>query len=129
MVGDDFPKKYVQLYRKHGIELGGLQMVPGKTFHWSGEYEANMNNRRTLLTELGVFETFTPALPKGHQGTEFVLLANIAPSLQHHVLDHVDGEQRVVVRLETARGDGGDASQPDEEQRRHRNQQGKSQIP
>lgn len=89
VVGDDFPKKYVQLYRKHGIELGGLQMVPGKTFHWSGEYEANMNNRRTLATELGVFETFTPVLPVQHRRTPFVLLANIAPSLQNHVLDQM----------------------------------------
>jgi cytidine kinase len=89
VVGDDFPKKYVALYRKHGIELSGLQMVPGKTFHWSGEYEVNMNNRRTLLTELGVFEKFTPHLPDAHKASQFVLLANIAPALQHHVLDQM----------------------------------------
>jgi sugar/nucleoside kinase (ribokinase family) len=89
VVGDDFPKKYVALYRKHGIELSGLQMVPGKTFHWSGEYEVNMNNRRTLLTELGVFEKFTPHLPEAHKASQFVLLANIAPALQHHVLDQM----------------------------------------
>ena len=67
VVGEDFPKKYLELYRRHKIDLAGLQILPGKTFHWSGEYEANMNNRRTLLTELGVFETFTPVLPKAHQ--------------------------------------------------------------
>jgi cytidine kinase len=89
VVGDDFPKKYLQLYRRHHIDLEGLQIVPGKTFHWSGEYELNMNNRRTLLTELGVFENFTPLLPDGHQGAPFVLLANIAPALQHHVLDQM----------------------------------------
>lgn len=89
VVGEDFPRRYVQLYQRHGIDLEGLQILPGKTFHWSGEYEANMNNRRTLLTELGVFETFTPALPNAHQTSPFVLLANIAPSLQHHVLDQV----------------------------------------
>ena len=67
VVGEDFPKKYLQLYRRHKIDLDGLQILPGKTFHWSGEYEANMNNRRTLLTELGVFETFTPTLPESHR--------------------------------------------------------------
>src|SRR5690348_12620562 len=87
VVGDDFPKKYIELYRRHKIDLAGLQILPGKTFHWAGEYEANMNNRRTLLTELGVFETFSPVLPSAHQATPFVLLANIAPALQHHVLD------------------------------------------
>jgi sugar/nucleoside kinase (ribokinase family) len=96
VVGEDFPKKYVQLYRKHGIDLAGLQMLPGKTFHWSGEYELNMNNRRTLLTELGVFETFTPTLPKAYQNAQFVLLANIAPALQHHVLDQMRRPKFVV---------------------------------
>jgi len=89
VVGDDFPKPYIQLYKRHRIDLEGLQILPGKTFHWSGEYEVNMNNRRTLLTELGVFETFTPTLPKTHQSSPFVLLANIAPSLQSHVLDQM----------------------------------------
>ncbi|HEV2452849.1 MAG TPA: PfkB family carbohydrate kinase [Verrucomicrobiae bacterium] len=89
VVGDDFPKKYLALYRKHRIDLSGLQILPGKTFHWSGEYEVNMNNRRTLLTELGVFERFTPHLPDGHKASQFVLLANIAPALQHHVLDQM----------------------------------------
>lgn len=89
IVGDDFPRKYVQLYRKHRINLDGLQISPGKTFHWSGEYEMNMNNRRTLTTELGVFETFSPKLPAALQRLPYVLLANIAPTLQHHVLDQV----------------------------------------
>jgi cytidine kinase len=89
VVGDDFPRRYIQLYQRHGIDLEGLQRLPGKTFHWSGEYESNMNNRRTLLTELGVFETFNPTLPAAYQSTPFVLLANIAPALQHHVLDQM----------------------------------------
>jgi sugar/nucleoside kinase (ribokinase family) len=96
VVGDDFPRNYVQLYKRHKIDLSGLQMLPGKTFHWSGEYEINMNNRRTLLTELGVFETFTPTLPKAHQSTPFVLLANIAPSLQLHVLNQMERPKFVV---------------------------------
>jgi sugar/nucleoside kinase (ribokinase family) len=96
IVGDDFPKKYIRLYHRHKIDLEGLQILPGKTFHWSGEYEANMNNRRTLLTELGVFETFTPTLPKSHRKTQFVLLANIAPALQHHVLDQMRRPKFVV---------------------------------
>src|SRR5450755_641367 len=95
-VGEDFPKKYIELYRRHKINLDGLQILPGKTFHWSGEYELNMNNRRTLLTELGVFETFTPTLPKAHQTIPFVLLANIAPALQHHVLDQMRRPKFVV---------------------------------
>lgn len=89
VVGDDFPKRYLQLYRRHHINLQGLQSRPGKTFHWAGEYEINMNNRRTLATELGVFADFSPQLPETYRETPFVLLANIAPALQLHVLDQV----------------------------------------
>ena len=96
VVGDDFPKKYVALYRRHGIDLAGLQVKPGKTFHWAGEYEVNMNNRRTLTTELGVFETFSPDLPPAYRSTPFVLLANIGPDLQHHVLDQMKRPRFVV---------------------------------
>jgi len=96
VVGNDFPKRYVDLYRRHKIDLEGLQIVPGKTFHWSGEYEINMNHRRTLLTELGVFETFTPKLPESYRESRFVLLANIAPSLQHHVLTQMKRPRFVV---------------------------------
>jgi sugar/nucleoside kinase (ribokinase family) len=96
VVGADFPRRYLQLYRRHKIDLDGLQTKPGKTFHWSGEYEVNMDNRRTLLTELGVFETFTPHLPESHKRSAFVLLANIAPSLQAHVLDQMTRPKFVV---------------------------------
>ena len=96
VVGDDFPKKYLSLYRRHKIDLEGLQMLPGKTFHWAGEYEVNMNKRQTLLTELGVFEQFTPTLPAAYQRSPFVLLANIAPSLQHHVLEQMQRPKFVV---------------------------------
>jgi len=89
VVGDDFPRKYTSLYQRHGLDLAGLQVKPGKTFHWSGEYEVNLNKRRTLATELGVFETFSPDLPESHRSLPFVLLANIAPALQHHVLDQM----------------------------------------
>jgi cytidine kinase len=96
VVGQDFPKKYVRLYKKHRIDLTGLQIKEGQTFHWSGEYEVNMDNRRTLLTELGVFETFTPHLPADYKKSPFVLLANIAPSLQAHVLDQMQKPKFVV---------------------------------
>ena len=95
-VGEDFPKKYIQLYRRHKIDLAGLQQLPGKTFHWSGEYEVNMNNRRTLATELGVIEQFQPEIPLAWRATPFVLLANIAPALQSRVLDQLTQPRFVV---------------------------------
>jgi sugar/nucleoside kinase (ribokinase family) len=96
IVGSDFPRRYLRLYERHGIDLAGLQQAAGKTFHWAGEYEVNMNNRRTLTTELGVIETFRPDLPAAYRQTPFVLLANIAPGLQHQVLDQMRRPRFVV---------------------------------
>ena len=96
VVGEDFPDKYIKLYRKHGINLDGLHRAPGKTFHWGGEYEVNMNNRRTLFTELGVIENFSPELPEHYRHVPFVLLANISPALQLHVLHQMSRPKFVI---------------------------------
>lgn len=89
VVGRDFPRRYLTLFGRRDIDLEGLQIADGATFHWAGEYELNMNHRRTLRTELGVFEQFRPELPPRYRDTPYVLLANIAPTLQHHVLDQL----------------------------------------
>jgi sugar/nucleoside kinase (ribokinase family) len=89
IVGEDFPKEHVELFKRRSVDLTGLQIVPGKTFRWSGEYMWDLNIRETRSVELNVFEQFTPALPEPYRDSAIVLLANIAPDLQHHVLDQV----------------------------------------
>ncbi len=96
IVGTDFPQEHVELYQKRGVCLRGLQQVEGKTFRWTGEYELDMNNRQTLSVELNVFADFSPHLPEGYHETDYVLLANIAPTLQHRVLDQVQDPRFVV---------------------------------
>lgn len=89
VVGNDFPPAHVELFKNRRIDIEGLQIVEGKTFRWSGEYMWDLNTRETRSVELNVFEHFTPKLPAAYRETPIVLLANIAPSLQHHVLDQV----------------------------------------
>ncbi|HVM60612.1 MAG TPA: PfkB family carbohydrate kinase [Verrucomicrobiae bacterium] len=96
IVGTDFPQKYIELYRQHGIDLDGLQVAEGQTFRWSGEYEWDLNKRRTLSVCLNVFETFQPTLPAAYQSTPYVFLANISPQLQIHVLTQVAKPKFVV---------------------------------
>ncbi|MFZ9920566.1 MAG: sugar kinase, partial [Terrimicrobiaceae bacterium] len=69
IVGEDFPKEHIDLFRRRRIDLEGLQIVPGKTFRWSGEYMWDMNTRETRSVELNVFETFTPVLPESYRQT------------------------------------------------------------
>jgi sugar/nucleoside kinase (ribokinase family) len=89
VVGEDFPKAHVEYFASRKIDLEGLRVEPGKTFRWSGEYMWDLNTRETRSVELNVFEHFTPELPASYVETEIVLLANIAPKLQSHVLDQV----------------------------------------
>lgn len=96
VVGEDFPKEHVAYFGTRKIDLSGLQIVPGKTFRWSGEYHWDLNTRTTRSVELNVFEHFTPVLPKTYVNTPFVLLANIAPKLQSHVLDQMERPRFVI---------------------------------
>jgi sugar/nucleoside kinase (ribokinase family) len=84
--------------------------VDGKTFRWSGEYSWDLNTRETRSVALNVFADFQPSLPESYRQTEFALLANIAPSLQSHVLDQMERPRFVVADtmdlwIETTRGD------------------------
>ena len=100
IVGSDFPVAYTELFERMGIDLRGLQREKaGNTFRWSGVYEKNMDNRRTLLTELGVFAEFSPVVPAAYKKAPFVFLANIAPALQLNVLSRM--EQTTFVAADT----------------------------
>lgn len=90
VVGEDFPQEHIAFLQSHSIDTQGLQVVPGgKTFHWAGTYEGDMNQANTLATELNVFQDFRPELPADYRSSEFVFLANIDPELQLKVLDQV----------------------------------------
>lgn len=96
IAGQDFPAAYLDLYKRFGIDQTGLSLVKGRTFRWSGVYETNMIDRRTISTELNVFASFSPELPDSYKGAPFLLLGNIAPVLQLHVLNQVRKPRFVV---------------------------------
>ena len=90
VVGEDFPPEYVEIFERAGVDLQGPQREPGKTFHWSGLYEDNMNNRRTNCTDLNVFADFNPVIPEAYRTSPYLCLENIAPALQARVLDQME---------------------------------------
>lgn len=89
VVGEDYDQADYELLNSRGVDLAGLSKVPGKTFHWEGSYEGDLNEAKTLKTELNVFEHFNPQLPEHFTDSSFVFLANIAPELQLQVLEQV----------------------------------------
>ncbi len=97
VVGSDFPKREMTNLEKKGADLDGVEIIEdGKTFRWGGRYLQDMNQRETLFTELGVFETFQPKLTVHQKNMKNIFLANIDPDLQHEVLDQIK-EPRFVV--------------------------------
>lgn len=91
VVGDDFADGDRALLSGNGIDLEGLQQVPGRTFFWSGVYSADMNDRTTLQTDLNVFATFQPKLPPRYLDRPYLLLGNIQPQLQKEVQSQMTG--------------------------------------
>ncbi len=89
VVGKDFPGAHLDLLRRRKINLDGLQVADGETFRWSGFYEYDLNEAKTLDTRLNVFEKFTPTLPDNYRNADCVFLANIDPDLQIRVLRQV----------------------------------------
>jgi sugar/nucleoside kinase (ribokinase family) len=96
VVGEDFPPQHLEYFKGRGMDLTGLQIAPGQTFRWSGEYMLDMNVRETRSIALNVFEKFNPVLPPAYTSTPFVLLGNIGPNLQNHVLDQMQRPRFVV---------------------------------
>lgn len=86
VVGDDFRDADLSLLARHA-DISGIRKVPGRSFHWSGRYHADLIERDTLATELGVFADFQPEIPAVWRDAEYLFLANIHPALQAGVLD------------------------------------------
>src|SRR5581483_460776 len=91
VVGDDFAGEDRSWLSEKGIELTGLEQVPGKTFFWAGVYSNDMNDRTTLRTDLNVFADFEPKLPESYLKSPYLFLGNIQPDLQRHVRSQMNG--------------------------------------
>jgi len=89
VVGDDFPEEHLTFLKSRKINTAGIERKEGKTFRWKGEYGYELNEARTLDTQLNVFQSFQPKLPESYKGRRVVFLANIDPDLQREVLSQV----------------------------------------
>ncbi len=96
VVGEDFKSEDVEMMRKAGVDVGGLETAPGKTFRWGGRYEPDWNTRHTTFTELNVLEHFDPKVPDNYKDSDYVFLANAHPAVQKKALEQVNGNPFVV---------------------------------
>ncbi len=98
VIGDDFPKDFLDTMAAQGVDLAGLQIKEGeKSFFWEGKYHYDLNTRDTLDTQLNVLADFVPALPDSYRNCDFLMLGNLAPSVQLSVLQQLEKRPKLVV--------------------------------
>jgi sugar/nucleoside kinase (ribokinase family) len=84
-VGEDFTPEHEAVLTRRGIDTRGIERAKGLSFHWTGSYVGNLDEAKTLGTDLNVFETFEPKIPDVYTDSEYLFLANIDPVLQARV--------------------------------------------
>ncbi|MFH1391893.1 MAG: PfkB family carbohydrate kinase [Candidatus Diapherotrites archaeon] len=98
VVGDDFPKEHLKLFKSKGIDTSGIEVRGGeKTFHWEGEYGLDLNTAITKQTDLNVLKTFNPELSEEFREADFLFLGNIDPELQLSVLSQMKKRPGLVI--------------------------------
>ncbi|MBD3749951.1 MAG: bifunctional hydroxymethylpyrimidine kinase/phosphomethylpyrimidine kinase [Sphingobacteriales bacterium] len=98
VVGDDFHQEDIEDFKKHGIDVEGLQIKKGeKSFFWAGKYHNDMNSRDTLATELNVLADFDPIIPDSYQDCEFLMLGNLTPQVQQTVIKRMKKRPKLIV--------------------------------
>ena len=97
VVGEDFPPEHRALLEGRKVDTSGLVIEKGgKTFHWKGRYQGDMNTAETLEVHLNVLGTFNPDLSPGFAETPFVFLANGSPTMQRKVLSQASKRRLAV---------------------------------
>ena len=97
VVGYDFPQDELQELRNRGVDTEAVEIVKDrKSFFWAGKYHLDMNTRDTLVTELNVLGDFKPVIPESYQGAEFLMLGNLAPSVQLSVISQLKVRPKLI---------------------------------
>ncbi len=97
-VGGDWPAEHRRILQGFdNVCLAGLQHRSGsKTFAWGGRYFANMNERETLFTDLGVLEEEPPPVPDEYRDSRYIFLANTHPRVQAELLSRFPDRELAV---------------------------------
>ncbi len=89
VVGTDFPKKYQKILSEN-VDLKGLIVKQGKTFHYDGKFDNTLSTRETIKTELNVLQDFKPSVPEEYKKSQFVYLANNDPDQNINLIKEFD---------------------------------------
>jgi sugar/nucleoside kinase (ribokinase family) len=94
VVGEDFGSDQMRVFDRRPIDLAGLARVKGLSFHWKGLYGYDLNEAKTLATDLNVFADFKPDLPVKYRESQYLFLGNIDPVLQLDVVRQMNARPK-----------------------------------
>ncbi len=98
IVGNDFPDKYLEKFRRRHIDISGVEISQNhRTFYWKGLYYENMNKRDTLITEVNALAYFNPVIPEAYKDTELVILGNLHPGIQQEILNQLTEKPQLTI--------------------------------
>ena len=98
VIGDDFDNNFLDILKKQGTDLAGLQIKKGqKSFFWAGKYHNDLNSRDTLDTQLNVLADFDPIVPDQYKNCEFLMLGNLVPAVQQKVIAQMTTRPKLIV--------------------------------
>ncbi len=98
IIGDDWPKEEIKALEDRGVDTTGLEIKPDrKSFYWEGKYLDNMNDRETIVTDLNVLDEFTGHLPESYLDSEYIMLGNLTPKIQLHVMEQLTSPKLIAL--------------------------------
>ena len=97
VVGSDLPESWLGRLRGRGVDLAGVRVAEGPTFHWGCRYAANLEDRETLFTRPGTFGRVAVTVPT--EAASHVFLTSGDPRQNRAALPQFRG--RRVTMLDT----------------------------
>jgi sugar/nucleoside kinase (ribokinase family) len=97
VVGDDCPRKLLNVFENRDVDASGLEIRNGsKTFRWHGSYVQDMNQAVTVEVDLNVLAERAPKIPHNFLDSKYVFLANTHPVLQQEMLASLRSPRLIV---------------------------------
>jgi ribokinase len=96
IIGKDFPNQHMEFLKEKGIDTEGIA-IGDKTFRWQGFYEFDMNEAKTLKTELNVLKSYKVTIPEHYKEAKYAFLGNIDPDLQLDVIGALKKPELIIM--------------------------------
>ena len=96
IAGDDLTTQDRDSLTGCGVDLANVEFRD-KTFRWHGSYEYDMNQAKTLKTELNSLVDFDPKLNSLARQAKYLLLGNTDPDVQLKIIDQMSEKPFIVL--------------------------------